>query len=97
MSSKALGQGAIVNVATIVGSTSDGRWTIFTSRGVLFAHVIETVQGTPTSIFISGTGTITGGTGRHKGAGGWLDADETPSQDFRSAAITLEGTIIYSR
>jgi N-acetylneuraminic acid mutarotase len=121
LNSSVLGSGAVVNAATVTKTTTDGRWTIFTAHGALFAHVLETEHGIPsggipkglklgagkipagaaktghgaTSVTLDGTGAITGGTERYAGASGWLDVNEVLSKDFRSAEITLSGTIVY--
>jgi hypothetical protein len=122
LNSSVLGNGAVVNAATATKKTTDGRWTILTAHGALFAHVLETTHGIPSgagtagrpagipsgvklgagkhgapTVTLDGTGTITGGTERYAGASGWLDVNEVLSKDFRSATITLAGTIFYRR
>jgi N-acetylneuraminic acid mutarotase len=90
--SRELGQGAVINSATISSSETRGDWQIFTADGALFLNVVETPELGATGFGLKGTGVIVRGTGKYAGAYGSTQVTEQLSSDFQKATIDIAGT-----
>jgi hypothetical protein len=97
MHSRALGDGAVISVATTGTDATTSTWSILTPDGALHAKVLEISHLSAAGVTLDGIGTITGGTARYRGASGWFDVEEQLAKDFSSATLTLDGTVIRPR
>jgi hypothetical protein len=91
------GAGAVVLRATVSGTTITVRGTVWYTRGTITGkgtfHSAVQADGSTTA---TGTLTVTGGTGKFKGATGSFTATgKSPPNDTAHSTVFLKGTLKY--
>lgn len=84
-----------MHVYMIFGSTFDGHFTIYTSRGDISGHGSAKTHGGGIYESFAGTLVVTGGTGRYRHAHGTAHIYGTFNRESYALTITTSGTLRY--